>query len=248
MILDESGESSLVVSHHGGVELHDISDLSDQPRGRAEGEKLGALVIGVASVEYPTLGGLDGDARVTSGVSVKGNEKDFRGESFELADSLEAKPRLASGFLVELPLGVVCPKTGGVALFIEESGGICSASVFGGEEVDLGVWEVAESASMVKIEVCGDDVADIFTAKAASFDLFESGNTGLRGETELEGEKTTEGFFGIASVFAVQPCVDQDESVVGFDEQDATGDLFGEVSGVATCPRAAASAVEVVDF
>jgi hypothetical protein len=248
VILDECGESSLVVSHHGGVELHDISDLSDEPRGRAEGEKLGALVIGIASVEYPTIGGLDGDASVAGGVSVEGDEKDLRGESFELADSLKAEPRLASGFLIELPLGVMRPKTGGIALFVEECGGICGASVFGGEEVDFGVWEVAESARVVKVEVCGDNMADIFTAKAASFELFKSGYTGLCGEAELEGEKTTEGFFGIAGIFAVESRIDQDKPVVGFDEEDATGDLFGEVRGVATCPRAAASTMEVVDL
>src|SRR6185437_15431690 len=84
-------------------------------------------------------------------------------------------------------------------------------------DVDLRGWEVGESAGVVHVEMCDDDVPDVISLQTHLFDL--------AGDRLLVAQDSSDYVLGrshprrVGAIICAEAAVDQDQPVVGLDKQ-----------------------------
>ncbi len=220
-----------------------------RPGGQLGGSgDLAVVEVGVAAVQQPAVAGLDRDAGVAARVADQRDQQHLGAEVGKDPHALEAEPLVALD-LVPDPARVVLPVDAEVA------GAVAQARVEGGvelaaEDVDLGLGEVGQAAGVVGVEVGGDDLAHVggVEAEALTCSSAVSSIVGLRVHQREDGPE----LFRVARVLGAEAGVDQDQPVVGLDQQ-AVADAPARLEQAALAvdqPRPAGAeraAVEVVD-
>ena len=123
----------------------------------------------VAAVQHPSVVGVDGHACVSAGVAGQRDQDYARGDLVKFLGGGETSPLLPPRVVFH-DFGLVCPLGASVAVLSNRDGEVI-AERLGRGDVDLGVREVGQTADVVQVEVCDDDVADIVTPEAELFDL-----------------------------------------------------------------------------
>ena len=189
-----------------------------QPVGRQIELGIGGQRVG--GLEEPSAGVADGDAAVAQRVPVQRDEIHLRLEW--QADGVESQP-VDGGRVVEHPTRAV-REVGGIVCQRAPAPAVDQCIVLAAVEVDLGVREVGQAAGVVEVQVGEDDVLDGLGGIAQPGYLMtcREGWVALHAEGEAEAAHHARGRRVIVDAEAG---VDEDEAVVGLDEQAGRGHM-----------------------
>ncbi len=209
-------KAGVVVPQHFSIEC-------DKGLHRREGTRdTGATVDGavvekrIATVEHPSVAGIDGYACVPAGVASQRDQDYARGDLVKLLGCGETSPLLPSRVVFN-DFGLMCPLSGSVARLLEPRRGGDGAEGLGRGDVNLGVREVGQTADVVQVEVRDDDVADIVTREPELLDLVGGGFVVAEDGSEKVAQRSDPpGGFG--AVVRAEAGVDQHQAAVGFAE------------------------------
>lgn len=189
------------------------SDHQTVEPGRREG-KVCVRWQSIATLKEPAVAVLDSHPTMAAGVAEEGDEIHLRREW--KPQSLKTQP-LLRGLVVEDP-GWPMHKIGPIVAQLEQAArmehGLILASVY----VDLGVREIGKAASVVEMEVGHHDVLDRFGLVPQARELADSGVLGIVREAQDPPEEADQRPWG-QKVVEAQARIDEDESLVGVDEQ-----------------------------
>ena len=235
------GASRMLVDGHESLEH---GQPARAPRRHLD---LAVMEEGIAGVHQPAVAVRDDDAGVTARVPLQGDEED----SSDRLDGLEAHPGLAAR-AVHSPARTVRPLRRPVAPLLGEAMGVHSRLMLDIENVHDGVREVAHATRMVEVEVRQDQVAHVGRGEAEAADLRKRCLGLIERGAHAHQEQATEALDRTGDIARAQPRVDEDEAVIGLDEQ-AVADEPGspQQAGMPVHEPAAGGthrpAVEVVD-
>ncbi len=179
------------------------------------------MVEGVPAVQHPSIPCVDGDACVSAGVAGQRHQHDSRCDLVEFLGGGESPPFLPVGVVLD-DLGPVRPLAGAKAHLLLERRFTHSALYFGAGGVDLCVGKVGDAADVVHVEMRDDDVADIGAGEAEALHLAQR----RLAVVEHRLEEVARGPDAGVVVAVVRPVsgVDENQAVVGLDEQYVTDD------------------------
>ena len=83
------------------------------------------------------------------------------------------------------------------------------------------VRKIRDAADVIRVEVCDNDVADVLTAEAESLELVGRG-LGMDEHRPGDEPHRPDPSWRIGAVVKAEPGVDEDQAVVGLDQQHVT--------------------------
>ena len=111
--------------------------------------------------------------------------------------------------------------------------------------------EILDAAGVVEIEMRHDDVPHVARREAESLDLPDRGQPRVEADVVEHDEERADAPIGVAHVLQAEAGIDEDEPLVGLEEQAVTGELRGRAAADAVeygaAERLHQSAIEVVD-
>lgn len=223
-----------------GTDLHDIEDGMRFWRG----VEFPVVVVGVTAMQKPPIPVPNGDSGMAGGVPGERHELDLVRET-ERLDSGKPKP-FRGGVGVGDPLRPVSPVSGPVP----KTGRFGHSGIkLGGEDVNLGVREVGQAATVVHVKVGNEDVAHVARRVAEPLYLpyggFVDGKGGL-GHLDPGG---TEGVGRVADVTEPKPGLNEDQPVeIGLDKETVVDGPRGRRTVVGGLDLTHGPAVEVMDL
>ena len=207
----------MILSHYLPVECggkFECGERTRHPRGSVD---CAVMKKRVATMQHPTVSGVDRYAGVAAGVSRQRNQHDSRRHLVKLLRGSEASPLLSLRSVLD-DLGAVRPLHRAEAEPLSARRGAQRAERLCGSDVYLGLGEFGYAADVVAIEMRDDDVAHVVPSKTELLDLSDGGFLALQHWAD-EVSRRPHPLCGIAAVFRPEAGVDQDQTVVGLDEQ-----------------------------
>lgn len=210
----------------------------------------GAMEIGVATVEQPTVRSPDRDAAMPARVARQGNEQRLVARSGNGAHGLKAEPGFAR-FLDRRPSLDRGDLGRAVAAALGQARRVRGGAKLGGEDMHRRAREIADPSGMVEIEMSGHDVANVARTEAEVRHLPQRrlGDLEPRPHDGVEQETEPPGFLDVLNP---EPGVDQEEAVFALDQEAVSAHRRGRQwrAGAAEQPPAARTqgpAIEVMD-
>lgn len=216
---------------------------------------LSILEIGIAGIEKPTTAVFKhGNAGMAPGMPCQRDEKDFGREALKIAYGVETKPRLATAQRVERPVRCIVPLLGTIAFARHER----TALAFVGDlllacgDVYACVGEILNTACVIEIEMCDDDVPDVAWIEAKPTDLRNRGFLGSQLRPVQRDKEAGEAIARSSDILRAIARIDEHQAIIGLDQKAVAYQVSGDPGAVAIeqvpADGAARATIEMVNL
>jgi hypothetical protein len=244
-------EPFLVVEARRPVLFHEPLIGGEARRAGGLGVHLAPVEIGVARIEQPPVGRVDGHARMAGGMARQGDHEDLGRQSGQAAHRVEPEPALAAP-VVEAPVAHLVPLLGTIAPPPDEAVAALRGFRLRLQHVHGGLGEILQAARMVEIQMGQHDVAHVPGREAPGRHLRQGGVAVLEPDPVHVDEERAQAPVRVLHVPGAEAGIHQDEAArVRLHQQAVAHQLRGRA---ATHPipqpaadRAHAAAIEMVD-